>query len=98
MSVKLQKYTKNGNGLRNNIVSLGFCLYEDLQEDEIPPGYEITYFTNYKYNEEVEITMELPVLENNTMIAADYRTQEEIIKTINESNELLKKMKEIEEE
>lgn len=66
---------------------LGFCLYEDLLEDESPPGYEITYFTNYSFDEEADICMELPVLENNTMFAADYRTKEEIINTINETNE-----------
>lgn len=64
---------------------LGFALYIDLPNGYEPKGREITGLCDFKYEDIGEFETIFPVLENNIMFSGDYRTKDEIEKTIKES-------------
>lgn len=74
---------------------VGFALYVDMPDDFQPQGYEITCFSDSKYDDMDECEMILPVLENNTIFSGDYRTKTEIEATIKETKEWEKSNQEL---
>ena len=73
-------------------VPLGFVLYWDMPESYHPKGCDITVFANYRYKDDVPCEMELPVLESNIIFSGDYRTKEEIEKTMEQSKIAMEKL------
>ena len=67
---------------------LGFLLYlnpDPLQEYE---GIDITSFASFHYNDMRCIRLPIDMKEVNNILPLDYRSKEEIIKTINENKEV----------
>ena len=74
-------------------VPLGFALYIDLPDGFKPEGCEITDFSDFRYDESVACEFTIPALESNVVFSGDYRTQQEIMKTIEENEERKKEHK-----
>ena len=58
---------------------IGLALYIDKPKDIIPEGVEITMFSEFEYDELVDMEMIIPKLENNIFFPGDYRTKEDIL-------------------
>lgn len=59
-----------------NFPPFGFAMYlGNAKYDKI---MDITWFTEYKYDEKENIYLELPILERNTPFPADYRTESDV--------------------
>lgn len=62
---------------------MGFTLYIDKPQTYKPEGVEITSFSEWNYDDECDVEIIIPKLECNTIFSGDYRTKEDIEKTIN---------------
>ncbi len=69
---------------------LGFLLYFDPNPSWQHQGFDITYFSDYGYNDRTTITMPWILKEVNGRFPEDYRTKEEIIACRNEVKQLNK--------
>ena len=63
---------------------LGFALYIDKPKDFKPEGVEITLFSEFNYEDLVEMELIIPKLENNIFFPGDYRTKDEILNCMKE--------------
>lgn len=66
---------------------VGFALYIDKPEAYNPEGVEITIFSQFNYDDEIELEIIIPKLESNIFFSGDYRTKEEIENAIQESKD-----------
>lgn len=66
-------------------IPIGMILYIDLPEGIYAPATDISSFVSCKYSDKRNVTMALNIYENNTWIPEDFRSKEEIIATIKES-------------
>ncbi|MDP4038859.1 MAG: hypothetical protein Q8P54_02775 [bacterium] len=60
----------------------GYVLEFSPNRETIPTDYyEVTFFANkFNYDSRISLPVELPILENNTPLPADYRSKEDILK------------------
>ena len=58
---------------------IGLALYIDKPKDFKPEGVEITLFSEFEYDDLVEMEVIIPKLENNIFFPGDYRTKDEIL-------------------
>lgn len=70
-----------------SVFPVGFTMYEDLPNNYMPEGVEITNFLNWKYNDQCIVELAIPKLECNTLFPGDYRKKEAIIETIKQNTE-----------
>ena len=70
-------------------IPIGMILYIDLPEGANAPATDISSFVSCKYPDKRNVTMALNIYENNTWIPEDFRSKEEIIATIKESESAL---------
>lgn len=66
---------------------LGFLLYFDPKNGWEYNGIDITSFGQAEYDDKTEVTIPFIKLEVNSWISGDFRTKDEIIQCITESNE-----------
>ena len=66
---------------------VGFALYIDKPEAYNPEGVEITIFSQFNYDDEIELEIIIPKLESIIFFSGDYRTKEEIENAIQESKD-----------
>lgn len=66
-------------------IPIGMILYIDLPDGVKPPATDISSFVSCKYSDIRNVTMTLNIYENNTWIPEDFRSKDEIIATIKES-------------
>ena len=62
---------------------MGFTLYIDKPPNYKPDGVEITSFSEWDYDDECDVEIIIPKLECNTIFSGDYRTKEDIERTMN---------------
>lgn len=66
---------------------LGFTLFFNPTDALVFDGVDITGFADFGYDEKADIGLPICILEMNDLLPTFYRTQEEIIHTVNETNE-----------
>lgn len=82
---------RDGNFLVSEIVSYPFIFVllegadEHILKNFCEFGFDITYFTKFKYDEEIKLEISLPIKECNINMPCDYRTKQEIIKCRDEN-------------
>ncbi len=95
--IRMNGFVAHGNIKETNTLAIlseiatipvGFILFNDYAEDCLPAGTEITDFALYKYDAIDTIKLRLNIYENNTWLPMDYRSKDEIYKTIAENNSL----------
>ena len=69
---------------------LGFILYFNPSDEYPYEGMDITDFSKCRYDEKAEMYFPLCVLEVNDIFPTDYRTKEEIIRTIDKNEKWMK--------
>lgn len=74
-------------------IPLGFLLYFDPKDDDLYFGTDISNFADAKFNTEYSLSFSLNILELNSLMIEDFRSKEEILKTIKESIRWLKENK-----
>lgn len=67
-------------------VPVGFVLYSDLPHERIPPLTEINSFLECEYEDTADISLLLPICENNSIFPGDFRTKSEILNDIAKNN------------
>ena len=58
---------------------IGQKIYVDANRDFKAYGVDITGFGKFKYDDEFEMTIQIPILESNIIFPDDYRSKEEIV-------------------
>lgn len=64
---------------------LGFVLYFDPTQAWEYDGFDITHFSDYKYDDSATVEMPLCIKEVNALFPIDYRTKEEIKECVEDS-------------
>ncbi len=68
---------------------LGFAMYLDKPKNYIPWGFNIDHFASYCYDQKDDIKFELPYIDINSQLPADYRSKDAILDCVKSTNDTL---------
>ena len=69
---------------------VGYILYLFPSDNQLYTGFDITSLADYKYDDLIYMEFPYKLYESNTIITDDFRTKEEIEKTVNENLRAMK--------